>query len=721
MSHSRFRGVRVRLRGILAALCGTLGLAAILIAGFIAYGSHALFDSGPFADRVAQSLDDPRVSSFVAGRLTDQLLAEKRDLIALRPIILAVSEAVVSSVPARAVIRRAARNSHQVAMSEGTRDVLLSVDDMGVILRSALATQPELAEKIPKDASAVVARLGEAPVLGNAAVLVRLGHRLRSAGLAVFFVGILLVFGSVAIARQRRLALLANGIALAGVAVMLLIIARFGSLALAGLTEDAALGGALAGLWDSFAGGLIPRALAIGLAGIIFAAASASLFERVQLDSMIRSAALWFARAQPRPGAALTRAILLILIGGLAVLSPQFVVSLLAILCGAVVLFVGLEELFRLVLPALPVEIGELRTETGKPGGRAMGFAAAALVAIILAVAGGVVLFGRSEAAATTTLRLIDRCNGYTELCDRRLDRVVLPGTHNSMAAAEIPDWMFPNQERRIPAQLQDGIRAFMIDVHAGIPVAGRIKTDVDDEGAARVQYEAALGREGVDAALRIRNRLVGEEEGERGLYLCHGFCELGAEPLVPVLAEMREFLVANPHEVVILIFEDPGADAQQMDSAFRASGLIDFVYKGPVTPPWPTLRELIANDGRVLVLSENAWPGVPWYHPAFEVEQETPYSFKGPSEFSCKPNRGGTAGSLFVINHWIDTAPAPLPSNAEQVNAHDALLARAHACQRERGMLPNVIAVDFYRTGDVVGVARTLNRVADGAAVSGS
>jgi hypothetical protein len=65
----------------------------------------------------------------------------------------------------------------------------------------------------------------------------------------------------------------------------------------------------------------------------------------------------------------------------------------------------------------------------------------------------------------------------------------------------------------------------------------------------------------------------------------------------------------------------------------------------------------------------------------------------------------------LFQINNWIDTTPAPKPSNAAVVNAHDALLARARRCEEERGLTPTILAVDFYRTGDVVGVARALNR----------
>ena len=121
-------------------------------------------------------------------------------------------------------------------------------------------------------------------------------------------------------------------------------------------------------------------------------------------------------------------------------------------------------------------------------------------------------------------------------------------------------------------------------------------------------------------------------------------------------------------------------------------------------------VRGLVRTGRPVLVFLESGRAGVPWLRPAFEDIQETPYTFHGPEEFSCRPNRGGTRGTLFQINHWIETTPAPLPSNAELVNAHDVLLGRARQCQRERGMLPNVVAVDFYRSGDLFGVVRRLN-----------
>jgi hypothetical protein len=326
-------------------------------------------------------------------------------------------------------------------------------------------------------------------------------------------------------------------------------------------------------------------------------------------------------------------------------------------------------------------------------------------------LAGAIAIIGRPRPAAVHLES--GACNGAPELCGRRLDEVVFPATHNAMSAADIPDWLFPQQEKSIPAQLEDGIRALLVDVHYGIPVGDAVKTDLESDLGSRDKFDKAVGREGVDAAMRIRDRLAGQEEGPRGLYLCHGFCELGASPLLDALRAIHEFLVRNPDEVLVLGIEDY-ATAQDLAAAFAESGLDGLVYRGAAGPPWPTLREMIDTRQRVLVLLESDRKHVPWLHPAYEgMLQETPYHFTQPSEMSCSPNRGGVSGSLFLMNNWIDSTPRPKPSNAAIVNAYDALLARARQCEAERGRRPNLIAVDFYRTGELFRVARALNRVA--------
>jgi hypothetical protein len=301
-------------------------------------------------------------------------------------------------------------------------------------------------------------------------------------------------------------------------------------------------------------------------------------------------------------------------------------------------------------------------------------------------------------------------CNGSPRLCDRRLDQVVFPTTHNSMSGANVDGWMFPNQSADMQEQLAAGIRGFLIDAHYAVPVGDRVRTELDSTGAAVAKYAAVVGPEGLDAAMRIRARMQGEPTGDRDIYMCHGFCELGALKLVPALEDMRDFLVENPNEVVVMVIQDEGVSPQDIERCFEESGLIDFVYRGPARPPWPTLREMVETDQRVLVMAENDTTGVSWYHPAFALLQETPYTFHTPDEFSNKPNRGGTSGSLALLNHWIETTPMPKPSNAAIVNSHDFLMKRIRAFQKERGRLPNLVAVDFYGTGDLVQVVRELN-----------
>ncbi len=112
------------------------------------------------------------------------------------------------------------------------------------------------------------------------------------------------------------------------------------------------------------------------------------------------------------------------------------------------------------------------------------------------------------------------------------------------------------------------------------------------------------------------------------------------------------------------------------------------------------------------------------WYHPTYEgILQETPYTFHRPEELtepanwpaSCRPNRGGTTGSLFLMNHWSPPVQPNKPDleTAARVNARDVIVGRARKCAEIRGRLPSVIAVDQFTAGDVIGAVGKLNRLA--------
>jgi hypothetical protein len=63
-------------------------------------------------------------------------------------------------------------------------------------------------------------------------------------------------------------------------------------------------------------------------------------------------------------------------------------------------------------------------------------------------------------------------------------------------------------------------------------------------------------------------------------------------------------------------------------------------------------------------------------------------------------------------MNHWVQRI-APDRADAVIVNRRDAIVDRALACERERGQLPNYVAVNFANIGDLIGAVDTLNGVA--------
>lgn len=290
-------------------------------------------------------------------------------------------------------------------------------------------------------------------------------------------------------------------------------------------------------------------------------------------------------------------------------------------------------------------------------------------------------------------------CNGHVELCDRRYSDVTYAATHNSMSSPDVvPVW--PEQDGGLTAQLDAGVRALLIDTHHWPPLesAGQLATAVaGDEPRLPPALAAALYRQ-----------LTTVRDGRPGTFLCHIHCAFGAQPLVDGLGEVRDFLVANPDEVVTLIIQDAISPAETAD-AFEAAGLGSFLYTHLPGQPYPTLGQMIRQGQRLVVFAEEAGPPPAWYANAFEAMQETPYLFLSPERFSCADNRGDPEATLFLINHWIQRI-APDRADAARVNALDVLVHRARQCERERGRRPNYLAVNFYDIGDVVAAADVLN-----------
>ena len=108
-----------------------------------------------------------------------------------------------------------------------------------------------------------------------------------------------------------------------------------------------------------------------------------------------------------------------------------------------------------------------------------------------------------------------------------------------------------------------------------------------------------------MEAALRLRERLGFRGKGKRGMYLCHSFCELGATPLATGLEDIHEFLATHPAEVVVVVNQDYVTPADFVEAVDDA-GLTRYVFKGLAREQWPTLREMIERNQRLVLLAEN-------------------------------------------------------------------------------------------------------------------
>lgn len=255
-------------------------------------------------------------------------------------------------------------------------------------------------------------------------------------------------------------------------------------------------------------------------------------------------------------------------------------------------------------------------------------------------------------------------CNGHVALCDRRLTELTLPGTHNSMSNADA-GWLIPNQQHGLTRQLEDGVRALMLDTHYW--------------------------------------------QGEP--FLCHADCALGSQPLAEGLGELLAFLDDHPREVVVVIFEDY-ISPEDTVAVVESIGLDRHV----LTPPegaWPTLQELIEADTRLLLTAQGGGGARDRYVGAWDWFFDTPYSFESGDDFSCALNRGSPDNPLFLVNHWVSD-PLSTQDNAVTANAAEVLEPRARECAEQWGRPASYLAVDHYAVGDLFAVVNRLNGVGE-------
>ncbi|XP_047963456.1 PI-PLC X domain-containing protein At5g67130 isoform X1 [Salvia hispanica] len=239
--------------------------------------------------------------------------------------------------------------------------------------------------------------------------------------------------------------------------------------------------------------------------------------------------------------------------------------------------------------------------------------------------------------------------------------------THNAFAIEDgQPRLTFTNQEDNITQQLNNGVRALMLDTY-------------DFEG---------------------------------DIWLCHSFggqCYdyTKFEPAINTLREIEAFMSKNPLEIVTIILEDYVKTPMGLTKVFTDADLMKYWFPLSKMPKnggdWPRVADMVAGNQRLLVFtsakSKEATEGIA-HQWNYMVENQ--YGDDGMKD-KCF-NRGessvlsDTSKSLILVNYFR-SVPMKLLACVENSGALADMLHTCHAAAGNRWA--NFVAVDFYKRSE--------------------
>jgi hypothetical protein len=695
-----------------------VGAILMFATGIVGYLNAAVVNGTTFAETVNDIRQDSDVRTEIGQAVATAALDAKPDLVAVEPAIAAGAAVVVGSPILDPVFTPAIRSFHDALTEQGSDSAVLKIADLGATLTTALQQfVPAAADIIPAGLNIQLAEIG-----GQQGLAGRLIPFIQAISTLAWVLPLVtaLVFGvAVLIAPRRRMALVSLGWALLVVGGFLGLIVLAMNVAGA-LIDGSTLSGAVLGAaLVQFSQPLAIRFIATVVIGGLIVVAAGAFLPQVDVAGHVRAAASLVAHRPESSAWAMTRALGLIAVGLLIVLFPSVSAQVVAVLAGLAVLLVGITELDVMAERSRARdETARAAAEVDRPRGRTS--AASWLIPTAAGAAGVLVLvvlivpqhLSQDQGYQTVAVNS-DACNGHVELCDRPFDEVVIPASHNSMSIAD-GTWFLAEQPKDMVASLDDGIRGLLVDTWYGQATeSGGAITAPKSTAAAEAELRATYG-DSVAASVkrtidRVRNeRVVGPEEP----YFCHTVCEIGATQMLGVMQRLKTWMDNHPRDVVVVFIQDV-VTPEDTAKVFDEAGLTSMAYAHPAGEVWPTLRQMIDSNKRLVVLMENKGGGdkLPWLHQGFDLVQDTEYTFKSAADFTCTLKRGRPDSPLFNVNHWLASFTS-LVSSAEQVNTYEVLKARVDDCEAVRGRVPTMISVNWYDRGDLFRVVDELNGV---------
>ncbi|KNA24112.1 hypothetical protein SOVF_018820 [Spinacia oleracea] len=253
--------------------------------------------------------------------------------------------------------------------------------------------------------------------------------------------------------------------------------------------------------------------------------------------------------------------------------------------------------------------------------------------------------------------------------------------THNAFAIngehsrTKVPRITFSNQEDSITQQLQNGVRALMLDTY-------------DFEG---------------------------------DVWLCHSFggkCfdYTAFEPAIDTLREIEAFLSSNPTEIVTLILEDYVKAAKGLTEVFTKAGLMKYWFPISRMPKqgqdWPLVSDMVAKNQRLIVFtsmrSKEQSEGIA-YQWNYMVENQ--YGDGGMKAGNCT-NRAESSAlsvtkSLVLVNYFRSVPLKDLSCVDNSAN----LMKMLRTCHTAAGnRWANFVAVDYYKRSEGGGAFEALD-----------
>jgi hypothetical protein len=666
-----------------------------------------LYDSDSFSARAVEPLNSEAVRNELARRLTDQLVqAGNQQATSFRPAFELALQGVIDTDTFKSIFRNAVRQTHKAVLEGGTGRGGLDLGASFALITSSLQASgggggnQQGAQGLDNSLSDVTSKIDDLGLWDAEGTIGQISA-------ASFLIGLAAVVGSILLAEDRRRAVRRLGIAavIGGLFIVALVYAA--TWLIGQQISDGELADAIKGALTEVTGDLRLIGLWIAAYGLIVAAAATSSERRYTPADVWRRARGWVERRRQTTWGTILLGVLGIVISIVFIQEPLGNFELLIRAAALWVGYLAVTEILRLVraITAKHAERRAIWPRVATIGG--------AVVVVAGLVTTGFLLTTRGAAkAAQGTDEQV--CNRSKSLCDLRIDQVTFPGVHHAMASAEYRGWLFAQQIGTITEQLNAGVRALNVDTHYGVPSTARIPGQntqivLTDRTAETVSHADDTDPVAAKRAAQLAAGAPKAADAQRGIYMCHSNCETGAVPFSRGLEEIRKFLVSHPDDVLMLTLHDFTSPADNA-AAIEAAGLADHVATLQPGQPLPTLRELIDNGQNLLVFAERGDPGgPPWYHSMYDWFQETPFSYTNKNQFDCQPNRGRPDAPLFLINHWITVSP-PNPQAETVVNSRAVLDKRIQQCLRERGLVPNILQVQFAERGALMSVVRELN-----------